>query len=55
MKERRKRLLRSLYKKELPASMSKKNKDEINAAFEIEYETKEQQKNVIIQALSALE
>jgi hypothetical protein len=55
MKERRKRLLRSLYKKELPSGGSKKSKEEINAAFEKKYETKEQQKNVIIQALSALE
>lgn len=55
MKERRKRLLRSLYKKELPSGSSKKSKEEINAAFEKNYETKEQQKNVIIQALSALE
>ena len=33
----------------------RKGKDEINAEFEREYEVKEQQKNVIIQALSALE
>lgn len=55
MKERRKRLLRSLYKKESNNGVSRKNKDELNAAFEKEYEIKEQQKNVIIQALSALE
>lgn len=34
---------------------TKKTKEELNAAFEKEYEIKEQQKNVIIQALSALE
>mmetsp|Transcript_14210 Transcript_14210/g.14191 ORF Transcript_14210/g.14191 Transcript_14210/m.14191 type:complete len:483 (-) Transcript_14210:243-1691(-) len=55
MKERRKRLLRSLYKKEFPGTVGKKNKEEVNAAFEKEYEIKEQQKNVIIQALSARE
>lgn len=47
--------MRSLYKKEFPGSVTKKNKEEVNAAFEKEYETKEQQKNVIIQALSARE
>jgi hypothetical protein len=55
MKERRKRLLRSLYKKEVSNGRTQKGKDEVNAAFEKEYEVKEQQKNVIIQALSALE
>lgn len=55
MKERRKRLLRTLYKKELTSQVNRTNKDEINAAFEKDYEYKEQQKNVIIQALSALE
>lgn len=55
MKERRKRLLRSLYKKEVTNGRTQKGKDEVNAAFEKEYEVKEQQKNVIIQALSALE
>ncbi len=47
--------MRSLYKKEFPGSVTKKNKEEVSAAFEKEYETKEQQKNVIIQALSARE
>ena len=55
MKERRKRLLRSLYKKEISNGPFRKGKDEVNAEFEREYELKEQQKNVIIQALSALE
>lgn len=56
MKERRKRLLKSLYKKDSTTTgFIKKNKDEINVAFEKDYESKEQQKNVIIQALSALE
>jgi hypothetical protein len=55
MKERRKRLLRSLYKKELTTGPLRKGKDELSAEFEKEYELKEQQKNVIIQALSALE
>ena len=55
MKERRKRLLKSLYKKDGTTGFVKKNKDEVNVAFEKDYETKEQQKNVIIQALSALE
>lgn len=55
MKERRKRLLRSLYKKEVTTGLFKKEKSEINAEFEKEYDIKEQQKNVIIQALSALE
>ena len=55
MKERRKRLLRSLYKKELTSGLSRKSKEEIKSAFELNYETKENQKNVIIQALSALE
>lgn len=55
MKERRKRLLRSLYKKEITVIVGKKKKEEINAIFEKDYEAKEQQKNVIIQALSALE
>lgn len=55
MRERRKRLLKSLYKKELPKALLKLSKEEINAAFEEDYEAKEQQKNVIIQALSALE
>jgi len=55
MKERRKRLLKTLYKKELPKTLLRMSKDEINVAFEKDYEAKEQQKNVIIQALSALE
>lgn len=44
MKERRKRLLKSLYKNEATAGSAKKTKDEINLAFEKDYETKEQQK-----------
>jgi hypothetical protein len=55
MRERRKRLLKSLYKKELPKTLLKLSKEQINSAFEEDYEAKEQQKNVIIQALSALE
>lgn len=51
MKERRKRLLKSLYKRE----MGKIPKEEIREEFEREYESKEQSKKVIIQGLSASE
>jgi len=46
MKERRKRLLKSLHKKE-PSPSGKPD------SFEKEFELKEQQKNVIIQGFSA--
>ena len=51
MKERRKRLLRSMYKKAIATTVLKTGTNEKD--FERDYEFKEDQKNVIIQGFSA--